>query len=300
MKYLLFLPFLISCIESPVTEFFYSSAEGRGRLRDRVRSRSLSGSSDYCSKSRQCRNLCEDMYLKAADLDRCYNSKENQVQAVSEVFDILIDPRNLSDLNDIEAVDFSLFLNIGWKGFLDLIDPVHRDEDGDRRGEYWEDIYAYDIHTAQLVLEWIANEEQIARAVSSKDKDLEIIRHLFCIAGRSASPAEYVCDLWGQSGCTAENLNTRFSFINWSSSTSSSCHDHPASLYVALTQGEYDGVAFTTYAGKQENNQAVDLAAELIADLCARAGSEALKCAAVYTCPVTEKYEGGSSCSSLW
>ena len=307
MKWLLFLSlFLISCIEQPFIGLSSSADDdARNELRDRVRSRSLSDSSARCSESERCKESCEDMYLKATDLDRCYNATESRVRSISDVFDILINPDRLSDLNDIEATDFSHFLNIGWRGFLDLIDPVHRDEDGDRRNTYWEDIYAYDADTAQLVLEWISNEEKIARSVSSKDEDLDISRHLFCIAGRSVEDQkQYVCDLWGVDDCNDLSLNNNGmwtppnppNLYDWSIVVEDSddplpsgiCHDNPASLYIGLTQGEYDDVGFSTYAEAQDNDQAQDIAEKLIADIC----QGNLLCIQFYICPVRIKYEG--------
>ena len=349
MKWLIFLIFLVSCIEVPVTDFASTSDdEARDSLRGRIRSRSLSDSSARCFESKNCKNTCEDIYLKATDLDRCYNTSESKVKAVAEVFDILINPGRLSDLNDIEVKDFSQFLSIGYRAFLDLVDPVHRDEDGDRRNTYWEDIHAYDARSAQLVLEWIANEEQVSRAVSSKDKNLDIIRHLFCIAGRSVSvnkQKNYICDLWGLNNC---NLSDRtwntpwdndadppvitsssfeweitvgdetwtwsvgveeepisspppntsdkrrrnnWEFTNENSSVLEDCHDDPASLYIGLTQGEYDDVGFSTYAGKQENNQAENLSDKLINEIC---GTNTL-CNQFYKCPVWAEYEGYST-----
>ena len=247
------------------------------------------------------------MYLKATDLDRCYDSTESRVKVVSEVFDVLINPDRLSDLNDIEVTDFSHFLNIGHRGFLDLIDPVHRDEDGDRRNTYWEDIYSYDSSSAQLVLEWIANEEKIARSILSKDEDLDIIRHLFCIAGRSVSEEEqkqYICDLWGLEGA---NCDTPFAIngddiniTNWTGTgnwlddpENTSCHDTPASVYIGLTQGEYDDVGFSTYAEAQDNDNAVEMATDLIGYICSSANAEDLAvCLQFYICPVLVEYEG--------
>ena len=317
MKWLIFLLlFLISCIDQPVTELFSTSEDARDQLRDRVRSRSLSDSSARCAESERCKETCEDMYLKATALDRCYDSKESRVKAVSEVFEVLINPDRLSDLNDIESTDFSHFLNIGWRAFLDLIDPVHRDEDGDRRNIYWEDIHAYDSESAQLVLEWVANQERIARTLLSKDDDLDIVRHLFCIAGRSVSEEEqkeYICDLWGVSDCnniplvagkwTPPDIN--ISPINeppiytnpnsWSITLEDSnspsrdiCHDDPASIYIGLTQGEYDGVGFSTYAATQDNDSAVEMAIDLISEMC---GGENL-CNQLYICPILIEYEG--------
>ncbi|MDE0151277.1 MAG: hypothetical protein OXK80_02110 [Bdellovibrionales bacterium] len=307
MKWLIFLPlFLVSCIDQPVTGLFSTSGEARDQLRDRVRSRSLSDSSERCSESERCKETCEDMYLKATDLDRCYDSPESRVKVVSEVFEVLINPSRLSELNDIEDKDFSHFLNIGYRGFLDLIDPVHRDEDGDRRNEYWEDIHAYDSDSAQLVLEWIANRERIARTIVSKDDDLDIIRHLFCIAGRSVSEEEqreYICDLWGvsESDCSSDILNSDGMWTppnidnHWSITLEDSdppsrgiCHDNPASIYIGLVQGEYDDVGFSTYAEAQDNDNAVEMATDLIAEIC----GSSLLCAQFYLCPILVEYKG--------
>ena len=126
------------------------------------------------------------MYLKAGDLNQCYNTGEDQIKRVLEVFDVLIAPDRSSELNDIDVNDFKIFLDIGWRGFFDLIDPSHRDEDGDRRDQDKEDLYAYDSETAHLVLEWIANKPEIAKAVAGEDRNREIMRHLFCIYGEEA------------------------------------------------------------------------------------------------------------------
>lgn len=366
MKWLIFLIFLVSCIEAPVTDFASTSDdEARDSLRGRIRSRSLNDSSARCSESENCKKTCEDIYLKATDLDRCYNTSESKVKAVAEVFDILINPEKLSNLNDIEVKDFSQFLSIGYRAFLDLIDPVLRDEDGDRRNVYWEDLHAYDARSAQLVLEWIANEEKVARAVSSKDKDLDIVRHLFCIAGRSVSvnkQKNYMCKLWGVSSSECGQPQTPWtaseeggyiwrtpwdtvdpppfiisSPLRWvinfereawawfvrmddepnpspppprrkqnlweftveNPADTENCYDdpaslyidHPASLYIGLTQGEYDGVGFSTYANKQENDQAESLSDKLIDEIC---GVNPL-CRQFYRCPVWINYEGYSA-----
>ena len=297
MKWVIFLFFLVSCIDQPVTEAFSTSDDSRDSLRSRVR-RSLSDTSARCFESENCKSVCEDMYLKATDLDRCYDTSENRVKAVAEVFDVLINPDRLSDLNDIEVKDFAHFLNIGYRAFLDLIDRVHRDEDGDRRNTYWEDVHAYDYRSAQLVLEWIANEEKVARSISSKDKDSDIIRHLFCIAGRSISvnkQKDYMCDLW-DIDCDHLSLDSKGKYAwipSWKMNIKDNddevdCHDDPASLYIGITQGDYDDVAFSTYANDQENDQGKNLSDDLIDQIC----GINLLCKQFYKCPVKVKYEG--------
>jgi len=303
MKCLIFLLlFSASCIDQPVTELYSTAKDARGQLRERVRSRSLNDSSGQCSESKRCRENCEDIYLKAVDLDRCYDSTENRVKDISEVFEVLINPNRLSDLNDIETVDFSHFLNIGYRGFLDLVDPVHRDEDGDRRNIYWEDIHAYDPGSAQLVLEWIANEEKIARSILSRDDNLDIVRHLFCIAGRSipfteSEQKQYICDSWDINGTQCNNLTESqleewtFTAVDWSASSpplEQLCHDNPLSIYIGLTQAKYDDVGFSTYAEAQDNGNALRIEENLIADIC---GNDQT-CRQFYICPVLTRYEG--------
>ena len=135
---------------------------------------------------------CDEIYLKASALDECYDERESTVKAIAEVFDELISPDRLSDLNDIGYKDFEKFLNISPSGFLDLVDPVDRDEDGDRRrnNDDWEDLYAYDSDTARLVLEWLANEEDISKGLKKHDKDNDIVKELLSQAGSDPEESE--------------------------------------------------------------------------------------------------------------
>ena len=188
----LFICFFFSSCDSVDWSLLYakqintSTDVRRQNLRERVRQRVLKDTSTPCRDSKSCKSACEDIYLKAGDLNQCYNTGEDKIKRILEVFDILIAPDRSSELNDIDVNDFKFFLDIGWRGFFDLIDPSHRDEDGDRRDYDKEDLYAYDSETSRLVLEWIANKSEIAKAIASKDRNREIMRHLFCIYGEDA------------------------------------------------------------------------------------------------------------------
>ena len=180
--------FVFSCSESDVVNVsgLYSTNDS-GDLRRRTSRRSSgssrSSSSEPCKDSRSCVEICDDIFLKASALDDCYNEKEDIVQDMADVFDELINPKKLSRLNDIDEDAFSDFLSLSPTGFLDLIDPLERHSDRKKRDDDWEDLYIYDAINARLVLEWLANEEEFASILKSKDKNNDIIRALLQAGG---------------------------------------------------------------------------------------------------------------------
>ncbi len=264
--------FFLSCTQGGTYDYLSSikdtnidSDDGRRRLRDSIRDRTLRNSSDYCRESEDCKEVCDSLYLKASDLDRCYNARENRVDEIAGTFDILINPRRLSELNDIEDEFFSDFLNLGYRGFLDLVDPIHIDEDGDRRDDNWEDIHSYDSRTAQLVLEWMAEEEKIAKALQSKDKDDEIFRHLICLLGQqhctTSKFKNQLCDSNVKPATNALFISLSKPEINCEDPVSCSvrdCHDNLLPIVLGLTNNSFDGVTLYTYSKAQDNDSLSD------------------------------------------
>ena len=260
--------FLSSCIQGGSYNYLSSledkttdQDDGRRRLRNSIRDRSLnSDSSNYCRESQNCKEVCDSIYLKATDLDRCYNTRENRVDEIADTFGILINPRRLSHLNDIDDQAFSDFLNIGYRGFLDLIDPIHIDEDGDRRHENWEDLYAYDSITAELVLEWIAEEEKASKSIQFEDKQGEVLRHLVCLVGQQycSSLEQLLCNddekidsrviIDEEPSC--DNLDN---IVNSCDSTYA-CHDGSIPIILGLGSESFDGVDLATYSRAQDND----------------------------------------------
>ena len=228
----------------------------RRRLSNSIQKRNLRGSSDYCRENKNCRETCESIYLKASDLNRCYNTREKQVDAIADAFDILINPRKLSDLNDIDEGAFSDFLRLGYRGFLDLVDPVHIDEDGDRRHDNWEDLHAYSSDTAELLLEWLAEEKSIARVLKSSDKNGEIFRHLTCILGKEKQKRN-------NSKFCSPNLLLN---LNKYCDTPSDNHCHDGEFYSThgILTDSFDGVSLYTYAKAQDNDALIDMIDSLI------------------------------------
>ena len=185
---LVFFPLLFSCTQSGTLDLNQfaseSSSDSRRRRTSRRNSGSLNESSQPCKDNRSCVDTCDDIYLKATDLNNCYNESEALIKRVADIFDALINPKRLADLRDLDEDDFADFLNIGYQGFLDLVDPVDKDEDGDRRNDDWEDLYAYGAKNARVVLEWLANEEDIAKTLKKEDRNDSIVKELLIAAGK--------------------------------------------------------------------------------------------------------------------
>ena len=241
------------------------SEDARRRLSRSIQDRKLSGSSNYCRESEDCRETCESIYLKASDLNRCYNTRENQVDAIADTFKILINPRRLSDLNDIDERSFSDFLRVGYRGFLDLVDPVHIDEDGDRRHDNWEDLHAYSASTAELLLEWLSEEESMARSLKSQDKGGEIFRHLTCIVGKKEQKRNKskFCSPPPPFAVHPVNPDKLDGYCD-PPPTNSHCHDGEFYAAHGILTDSFDDVTLYTYAKAQDNDSMIDMIDDLI------------------------------------
>ena len=157
-----------------ISESPYSSDSSRGR-RDRSEiKKDLNQSSEPCKESNSCIRACNEMYLRASELDDCYDSREETIKDVLDVFDELENPTRITDLNQLDVDDFKTYLKIGIQSFIDLIDEVEKDEDGDRINDDWEDVYAYGENNAETVLEWICSEDDIQDALK---RDIDNIKN---------------------------------------------------------------------------------------------------------------------------
>ena len=179
--FLYFWVFFFSCSSHLVASDIFSTDDGDSSSNNRRTRRlgeRLRDSSQVCSKSQDCMEICDEIYLKARDLNRCYSARENAVKNVADVFDELINPKRIRDLSQIDVRDFRTYLNWGVRSFIDLIDEVDRDEDGDRYNDDWEDLYAYDSKNIQVVLEWMCDDEDVQKAISSQDREMAVINQL--------------------------------------------------------------------------------------------------------------------------
>ena len=269
--------FILSCVDTSGYDYLASLASEDYDLTDRRTRRqstaNLRDTSDPCKDSRSCIRTCDEIYLRASALNECYSKRENTVKRIARVFDDLINPKKLSDLNNIDEDDFSDYLNISITSFLDVVDPIDKDEDGDRRqnNDDWEDLYAYDSDNARLALEWIANDEDIAQTLQRKDKRDEIFTELFIRAGH---------DLVKSRSTSSRPECLRSGLGSWS--------DDHLRFALGFSDNAYDRVSFLTYANGQRNDSAYEAVEFLNRDLCPKQ-----VCALPFLC-LTKVYEGNN------
>ena len=192
---------LSSITESP----FSGSSQGR-RDRESLR-QNLNNTSTPCKENNSCVLICDDMYLKADELNRCYNTYENIVEDILDVFEELENPKRISDLNDIDLDDFKAYLKIGIQSFIDLIDPIDKDEDGDRINDDWEDIYAYDADNVEVVIEWICSDHDVHNVINARDLPEianELIAVVYALHSSSKEDGDKECNrIIGEFDCDA-------------------------------------------------------------------------------------------------
>ena len=229
---------ILSCVDSGTLGVSQLGSEDEviDRRTQRRNRTNLRDSSERCKESNSCIETCDEIYLKASALDECYSASENVVKDIADIFDELINPKKLSDLNDIDPDDFTEFLDISHTGFLDRVDPLDKDEDGDRHehNDDWEDLYGYDSGNARLVLEWMANEEEIVNSLRRNDKDNKIITELLIVAGQDP--------LHSKSSCLSDT--------QWDDED----NERDLHLILGFSDNAYDNVSLLTYTNSNDEN----------------------------------------------
>ncbi len=149
-------------------------------------------SSDTCSKSEDCKELCDSMLQRFSFQKKCYEYKEVEVQSFRDVYNLLAvgNPRKLSRV-DTEKME--KFLTFGPELWQDAIygferqrkedctpndgadDPTER-EDCKLEGYYKQE--GYWSGGALAALEWIAKNDWLAELIVRHDEDLVIMTSL--------------------------------------------------------------------------------------------------------------------------
>lgn len=149
-------------------------------------------SSDTCSKSEDCKALCDSMLQRFFLQKKCYDYKEVEVQAFRDTYNLLAlgNPRKLARV-DTEKME--KFLTFGPELWRDAIygferqrkedctpntgddDPTER-EDCKLEGYYRQE--GYWSEGAVATLEWIARNDWLAEFIVRHDEDLVIMTSL--------------------------------------------------------------------------------------------------------------------------
>ena len=139
----------------------YESRRRDDRDRDSVldRARERYSNRERCSSSRECKQICDDIYDRRRDKEDCESLPIPQIEALSEIYKAVKSP-DYDDLIEIGRDDFDVLINISIKPLDKLIRKYSRQE-------------------AKETLRWIASESDIAEVFKKEDDEYSSLDDLF-------------------------------------------------------------------------------------------------------------------------
>ena len=130
-----------------------------------------------CGDKKGCEIMCERMFPSASALGRCYDLDIDEIQDLQKVFNTFSDKRirkqYLEEIDDSELKDF---LRFSVSSIADLIDGTHAEVNEK----------PYSVDEAREVLEWIAENDDIADVLEEEDKYYHIMTSLFIRIGNNS------------------------------------------------------------------------------------------------------------------
>ena len=221
----------------------------------------------YCDDRDSCQDLCDDMFEESIGArSECYGLKNNDVETLQEVFDVIADSSiTKRELESLDSDDFGFFLSIGSEGdaYVDII----KDD--------------YSVMDARIVLEWIAQDEDIASELLSNDEDYEVFIELVNTFGNGSG--------LGNINITETSPVTRISWrnssyeIRKSSQTTTINLDFDIRSFVFGLTGKHSSNSATGFGGRDDsfieyassqNDDAFELAHNAVSELCRQATDE--------------------------
>ena len=139
----------------------YESRRRNDRDRDSVldRARERYSNRERCSSSRECKQICDDIYDRRRDKEDCESLPIPQIEALSEIYKTVKSP-DYDDLIEIGRDDFDVLINISIKPLDKLIRKYSRQE-------------------AKETLRWIASDSDIAEVFKKEDDEYSSLKDLF-------------------------------------------------------------------------------------------------------------------------
>lgn len=241
-----------------------------------------------CEDRDSCQDSCDYMFRNSSARSECYELNFDDVSDLEHVFDELHSSSiSLRSLEDIDVDDFEEFLELDVDGWVDIIVG---EEGGDHNHK------PYDSMEAKSALEWIAENENVARAIESVDEHHDILYHLFLRLNRNGSGGliaqiPKIFNSFTRDGVTSARISWCDNGLKFISSCSGKA-DRPLSgdLEFALSfigagaELKFSGDSFITYAEDEDNEAAIELAHESLVRFCEDATDDELPDEEVQQC----------------
>ena len=216
-----------------------------------------------CDDRDSCKDSCDYMFRNSRSKSECYDLDFGEVSDLEYVFDELhASSINKRSLEDIDVDHFEDFLEIDIDGWLDIIIG----EEGIDHDNH----PAYDIGDARAALEWIAENEPVARAIERVDQYHDILYHLFLRLGvNNQRTKQFALDTRNEGRVNISWSANSVQFNNKSLPLRGvEVLKFTQSFIGSESNLKFSGDSFMSYAERENNEQAVDLAHESLVRFC--------------------------------
>ncbi len=224
-----------------------------------------------CEDRDSCQDSCDYMFRNSSARSDCYALNFDDVSDLEQVFDELHSSSiSKRSLEDIDVNDFEDFLELDIDGWIDIIVG---EEGGDHNNHN-----PYDTMEAKSALEWIAENENVARVISRTDEHHDVLYHLFLRLGNmdditflSTDKRFFLSnqDTNDNGSISIEWLDSNVRFSSNTLSLGSQVLEFILS-FIGAGSGlvDFDDESFISYAHDEDNEQAIELAHESLVRFC--------------------------------
>ena len=222
-----------------------------------------------CENRDSCQDSCDYMFRNSRSRSACYNLTFDDVSDLEIVFDELHSSSiSKRSLEDIDVSDFEDFIALDVDGWVNIIVG--------EEGKDHDDHEAYSSQEARAALEWIAENENVSRAIIDKDEHYDILYHLLLQFNKNttgtlkvSSPDRYSLFgsgkvKWCSDGIDFDSTCGSGNFF----SLGDSVREFALSFIGANNTLKFDGKSYISYAYDEDNEEAVELAHESLVRFC--------------------------------
>ena len=241
---------------------------------------------ETCKGNDKCEWICEQIYEKYAEKERCVDEGDKKVERLKKIHDLLIAPgetriaktllRDLEKISEadeeddsdtaIRVVDLRYYLGIGKTKYIEAINN---------------DLEGSGHELLSTTLKWITDNEEVAEAIAKADKRERVLEALLlqistyetaCMSGEGAVSAaggeDEQINLWGLS----DKIITVAYFAGGTGGTYSITFNNSekVEVYDALSclNSALGNRTVFSYATRKSNSAVFDMAFEILEEVC--------------------------------
>ncbi len=129
-----------------------------------------------CASRDSCEDICDDIFDSTSERFQCYDMSYREVSTLAKVADVLLDDDiDLNDLEDIDSDDLRSYVEIGSATLVKIAEG----EGVGYNDEAWGDTRAARKDNSEVILQWIAENEDVSEVFVESEDMLDFGIELF-------------------------------------------------------------------------------------------------------------------------